>query len=223
MTSNEELSSKLKAILNLKGSPVAVRLVARREELPAGVPVLGEKIRHCQMIQKARGGDVFYATKEQHGCAGGAGALGIIETPENIRSGEFYFKLGRFKTLDSARNTLGAIPRTGKPFVATLYAPLEKAAFKPDVVVILGNPFQLLKIAQANLYAEGGRNTAAFSGIQSLCADAVASPYITGEVNFSLGCDGSKKNAKILDDEMTVGIPMAKLEGIVDSLEKIMK
>jgi uncharacterized protein (DUF169 family) len=223
MANHEELSSKLKTLLNLKGSPVAVKLVTRREEIPAGVPELKEKIRHCQMVQKARNGDVFYATKEQHGCAGGAGALGVAETPENIRTGEFYYKLGRFKTLDAARKTLGAVPRTGKQLVATLYAPLEKASFKPDVIVILGNPAQLLKIAQANVYEKGGRNVAGFSGIQSLCADAVASPFNTGEINFSLGCDGSKKNAKIPDDELSVGIPAAKLEGVVEALEKISK
>ena len=94
MPNYEELSSKLKKLLNLKGSPVAVKLVSDKSEIPANVPELKEKLRHCEMVQKARQGDVFYATKEQHACAGGAGALGVMETPEKIKTGEFYFSLG---------------------------------------------------------------------------------------------------------------------------------
>jgi uncharacterized protein (DUF169 family) len=223
MANYEELSSKLKTLLGLKGSPVAVKLIKERSEIPSGVPELKEKVRHCEMVQKARGGDVFYATKEQHACAGGAGALGIMETPEKIKSGEFYYSLGRFKTLESAKKTMDAVPRTNKHFVASLYAPLEKANFKPDVVVILGNPKQLLKIAQSSIYEKGGRNNVSFSGIQSVCADAVAQPYNTNEMNASFGCDGSRKFAKIADDELVVGIPIAKLEGFVEALEKISK
>ncbi len=223
MSSYAEMSSKLKTLLGLKGSPVAVRLIKERSEIPAGTPELKEKLRHCEMVQKARGGDVFYATKEQHACAGGAGALGVVETPEKIKSGEFYFGLGRFKTLESAKKTMDAVPRTNKHFVASMYAPLEKAGFKPDVVVIIGNPKQLLKIAQSNIFEKGGRNIVSFSGIQSVCADAVAPPYNTGEVNATFGCDGSRKNAKITDDELVVGIPGAKLEGLVEALEKISK
>lgn len=223
MANYAEMSSKLKTLLGLKGSPVAVRLIKERSEIPAGTPELKEKLRHCEMVQKARGGDVFYATREQHACAGGAGALGIMETPEKIKSGEFYFGLGRFKTLESAKKTMDAVPRTNKQFIASLYAPLEKAGFKPDAIVIIGNPKQLLKIAQSNIYEKGGRNIVSFSGIQSVCADAVAQVYNTGEMNASFGCDGSRKNAKIADDELVVGIPEAKLEGLVEALEKITK
>jgi hypothetical protein len=150
MSTYEELSLKLKSSLGLKGSPVAVKLVRTREELPAGVPEIGEKVRHCEMVQKARNGDVFYATKEKHACAGGAGALGVAETPPKVLNGEFYFSLGDFATAGSAKRTTGSITRVDEDYVATLYAPLEKAAFKPDVVVIIGNPRQMMRIAKEN-------------------------------------------------------------------------
>lgn len=222
MSTYEELSTKLKTILKLKGSPVAVKLVNGKEEIPAGMQEITEKLRHCEMVQKARSGSAFYATKDHHACAGGAGALGVMETPEKIKTGEFYFGLGRFKTLEAAKKTMDAVPRTGKHFFATMYAPLEKASFKPDVIVIIGDPNQMLRIAQANVY-EGGRNIVSFAGIQSLCADAVAQVYNTGEINATFGCDGSRKYAKIANDELIIGIPADKLENIVAVLEKIVK
>lgn len=220
MSTYEELSSKLKSMLGLKGSPVAVKLVRAKEEIPAGVAEIGEKVRHCEMVQKARHGATFYATTEKHACAGGAGALGITETPEKIHSGEFYFGLGRFSTKGAAKRTMNAVPRVDDEFYATMYAPLETAAFHPDVIVVIGNPAQMLRVAQANIFGTGGRNYVDFAGIQSLCADAVAEPYVTGEVNATFGCDGSRKYAKIADDELIVGIPVEKLESIVKALEK---
>ena len=221
MSTYEELSSKLKAQLGLKGSPVAVKLLRTRDEIPAGVPEIGEKIRHCEMVQKARNGDVFYATKDKHACHGGAGALGVMETPQNILNGEFYFKLGDFSSLGAAKRTSNAVTRVDEDFVATMYAPLDKAAFKPDVVIIIGTPKQMLRLAKANIYGLGGRNFADFSGIQSVCADAVAEPFMTGDLNFTLGCAGSRKNAKIADEEMIAGVPGEKLDMLVAALEKL--
>lgn len=220
MSVNEELSTKLKAILSLKGSPVAVKLVLSKEELPAGLPEISEKVRHCEMVQKARHGEAFYATIEKHACTGGASALGLTETPPKIKSGEFYYSLGRFSTRAAAKRTMDAVAKVDEKFYATAYAPLEKATFQPDVIVVIGNPAQLLRIAQANIYALGGRNYVDFAGIQSVCADAVAEPYIMGDVNATFGCDGSRKYAKIADDELIVGIPAEKLEALVHALEK---
>ena len=89
--------------------------------------------------------------------------------------------------------------------------------------MVIGDPKQMLRIAQANIYEEGGRNIAGFSGIQSLCADAVAQVYNTGKMNATFGCDGSRKYAKIADDELIVGIPAKDLENIVSALEKVAK
>jgi uncharacterized protein (DUF169 family) len=42
-------------------------------------------------------------------------------------------------------------------------------------------------------------------------------------MNATFGCDGSRKNAKIADDELIVGIPAKELESIVSALEKVAK
>lgn len=221
MSTYEELSSKLKSVLGLKGSPVAVKLARTKEDVPNGVLEANEKLRHCEFVQKARNGEMFYATKDRHACAGGAGALGIGETPEKVLNGEFYYGLGDFGSTGAAKRTTGSITRMDDDYFATVYAPLENASFKADVVVVIATPKQMLKIAKANIHALGGRNYADFSGIQSVCADAVAEVYMTGAVNFTLGCNGSRKYAKIADEEMIVGIPAEKLQMLVDAVEKL--
>ncbi len=50
---NEEiqrLGKELVDTLSLRTSPVAVHLVQENEELPVGIPRIGENTRHCQMV-----------------------------------------------------------------------------------------------------------------------------------------------------------------------------
>lgn len=79
----------------------------------------------------------------------------------------------------------------------------------------------MLKLAQSTLFRVGGRINAEFSGIQSVCADACAQTYLTGRVNFSLGCDGSRKFSGIDDAEMVMGIPAEILPEIIEALRVV--
>jgi uncharacterized protein (DUF169 family) len=215
------LSDQLTSVLGLKGSPVAVKLIRTESQVPKGLNHLNEVMRHCEMVQKARGGSRFYATVEQHACKGGAGMLGLIDIPENIKSGEFYYKLGRFSSVEHAGDVMEAIPNVDFKTYATAYAPLSDAPFEPEAVVLVVNPRQAMMIAQANVYELHSRNTADFSGIQSLCGDAVAAPLVRDRINFTLGCSGSRKYAKVTEDELIVGIPMAMLPNLTDALKKL--
>jgi len=51
-----ELSQKIKDKLGLEKSPVAIKLVINEDDIPDGIPKIGEKLRHCAMVQKAATG-----------------------------------------------------------------------------------------------------------------------------------------------------------------------
>ena len=218
-----EISGMIQKTLGLTGSPVAVKLARSREEIPPGMAEEKEVLRHCQMVNKARKeGLVFSATADKHQCNGGAWALGLREITPTLRSGEFYFKLGKFESMAACKRTMEQIPHlgTGETY-ATLYAPLEKAPFIPDVVLIVTSPRNMLKLAQASLFRLGGRILSEMAGIQSVCADATASPYLSGKANYSLGCDGSRKFSGIADDEMVMGIPAELLPELAAALKVV--
>ncbi len=215
------LSRTLQTVLDLKGAPVAIKLLRTEADVPKGLDHLNEVIRHCEMVQKARRGSKFYATVEQHACKGGAGMLGVIDIPENIKSGEFYYKLGRFESVEHAGEVMHEVPGVDFKVYGTAYAPLADAPFEPDVVLVIVNPRQAMMIAQANVYELHARNNADFSGIQSLCGDAVAAPLLRGNINFTLGCSGSRKYAKVSENELIVGIPIGILPKLVDALQKL--
>ena len=220
------IAATLKDTLGLELSPVALKFAKNEDGIPAGVPEVKEVLRHCQMVVKAgTEGDVFYAREDKHACMGGAWALGLKELTPSLKSGEFYFKLGKFDSWAGCMRTIKNVPRVvppndegGPSTYATVYAPLGKTPFDPHVVLILAQPFQMLKLGQAVLYKTGGRVESSFAGIQSVCADTAAYPYMTGKVNFSLGCDGSRKFSGIKDELMVMGIPGELLADIAEAV-----
>lgn len=217
----EELSQKIKDKLGLEKSPVAIKLVLKEEDIPEGIPKIQENIRHCEMVQKAAKGEIFYATAEEEMCKGGAGALGLMEPPEKVKTGEMYYSLGRFSSLGSAKRTVDAIPKIEPVMKAIAYSPLETTPYDPDVVVIICNPKQAMMLAQAMVYTLGGRFEADFAGIQSICGDAVAGPYTTKKPNITLGCSGSRKFADIKSDEVIVGMNGENIGCVVNALEAL--
>lgn len=215
------VSEKIKENLGLTKSPVAIKFVLRKDDIPEGVKKLEDGIRHCEMVQKASQGEIFYATAEEQTCKGGAAALGLMEPPEKVKTGEMYQSLGRFSSLGSAKRTMEEIPKIEHMMYALIYAPLEKATFDPDVIVIISNPAQAMKLAQAMVYTLGGRVEADFAGIQSICADAVAGPFTRKRPNITLGCSGSRKFADIQSDEVIVGMNGENIGCIVNALENM--
>ncbi|MCL2687707.1 MAG: DUF169 domain-containing protein [Methanobrevibacter sp.] len=221
LENNKYFSKEIKDDLNLKLNPVAIKFILNIEDIPKNIDKLEEKIRHCEMVQKATDGEIFYTTANEQMCKGGSSTLGLEEVPEKIASGEFYYNLGRFSSLDSAKNTLDSIPKIDFQSYGILYSPLEKANFIPDVVIIITNTAQAMRISQAIVYKLHGRIEADFSGIQSICADAVAGPFINKKPNVTLGCSGSRQYADIKDEEVIIGLNGENLTHIVEALNDI--
>jgi uncharacterized protein (DUF169 family) len=216
----EAIGKELIGLLGLKGSPVAVKLAKTPADIPPGYLKVNEKHRHCQFVQDARlRGLTGFATQGEHLCKGGAAVMGIEPSPEIVADGTTYQKLGNFKTIEGAVETVRAIPKLDETVYATVYAPLEKATFDPDVVVIVATPRQALRLSQAYLHASGGRIAADYAGIQSLCADAVVAVKQRGVPNMTLGCNGSRKYSGIAEDEVIMGFPPKDLGALVEALK----
>lgn len=151
----EEKVNELKELLGLKGSPVAVKLVKSPDELPEGYSKLSEKKRHCEFVQDARlTGNKGYATSAEHLCKGGAGVMGIDPLPASVASGKMYHQLGNYETLEGAQETIVAIPKSSENYYASIYSPLERAEYEPDVIVLVITPKQALRVSQAYLRAK---------------------------------------------------------------------
>lgn len=215
---NKFLSNTIKEKINLENSPVAIKFIVNEKDLPKNMEKIDSKIRHCEMVVEASKGASFYATDDEQLCKGGSSALGLTEAPEKVKSGQMYFGLGRFKSIGSAKRTMDSIPKVDLKSYALAYAPLEEADFDPDIVVIIANPKQAMIISQASIYSLGGRIEADFSGIQSICGDAVAGPFTREKPNVTLGCSGSRSYADLKDEQVIFGLNGENIANLVDGL-----
>lgn len=218
----EEMSVVLKSALGLSDNVVGVRLFKSESEIPKELASMEKPIHYCSMVQGARKeGKSFLARPDQHACKGGASGLGLVACPDNIASGALYFeKLHKCETPDVGANIATNMPRIlPGSTIATYVAPLDKMVMNPDVVIFVGKPLAARRIVQAVMFNKGGRASFNTAGIQSFCVDATTSPFLKGEVNVSLGCDGSARNSGLEDDFVVVGIPFPMMEDICTVLK----
>jgi uncharacterized protein (DUF169 family) len=218
----EEMSDILKSSLGIRENIVGVRLFRTEDQIPKDLETVERPFHYCSMVQGARlDGKSFLARADYHACKGGASGLGLVQCPENIASGALYFdKLQKCETPDVGINIATNMPRLlPGSTVASYVAPLDKMVMNPDVVIFVGKPLQARRIVQAVMFKEGGRASFNTAGIQSFCVDATSSPFLKGEVNISLGCDGSARNSGLEDEDVVVGIPFAMMESICTVLK----
>lgn len=219
-----EYSIEIINMLDLKTSPVAVKIVPVGNEIPEGIEQVDKTMRHCQMIDRVRKTkEEFYTLKEDQQCRGGAAAMGLGQLPTKVASGDFYYNvLNHFSNVNAARRTIEnapmLLPNSSK---AVVYSALENTSFKPDVVVIICNPRQIMLLTQAAMYKSGGRLNVGFAGKQSVCSDGVVQAYRDGEIGITVGCSGSRAYTEIGDEEMTIGIPAELLGEIFRGLKTI--
>lgn len=210
--------------LKIRTSPVAVKLIPKGEKISEGIKKAEEGMTHCQFVDKVRRTrKELYTLSENQMCKVGAGAMGLGSVPEDLVSGELYYKeFELFSTLGASRRTVDMIPTLPPNSTeAILYSPLEKTSFIPDVVMVVGNPKHMMLLTQAAMYGIGGRLETSFAGAQSVCSDGVVQVYKEGKVGVTIGCTGSRAYATLTDEEMIMGIPIELLADVVSGLKQI--
>jgi uncharacterized protein (DUF169 family) len=215
----------MKAVLDLEGWPIAIKLLRNSGELSRSVKEIDEAHRHCEMIQKVRiHGISFLAPLSKQRCKVAATSLGLMKPSEELRRHqlqELFYERHRFKTEELLWKFLEDTPQISEKYSSVLYAPLGSIIVKPDVVVIICNPLQAMKVLQAYQYLTGQRANFSLGGLFSLCADGVSTPYLTGRINLAIGCEGARKHARLKDYELLVGIPYRIAEDLSMALQTL--
>lgn len=218
---NKEVGERLKKLLKLEKKPVAIKWSVRK---PRNIEKEKEKSRFCTKLDKAMNGEVFYATAEEEECMGGAKYSGLkdkCEFPANMQSGSFLIPMGVYKDIPAVqrswKHNLNIEPGI---FKAVLFAPINKAKFEPDIIFIVCNAEQAMKILHANAYDSGSHGLGADSG--PICSSMASNPYLTGKVTYGFGDIGSRNHMSIKPEEVMISIPASDILRIISNLEEMM-
>ena len=200
--------------------PVGVKLLTRR---PEEIIRLDGRFTLCEMLKKAQEGGVFYADTENHTCEAGPYVLGQREIEEQYVSGEFGAAMGVFKDARAAARLYHYIPRiAGGVANYTLFSPLDKLSFDPDVMLFLANTDQTHTLLRASSYETGSMWSSRYSAAIG-CAWLLVYPYLSGEINFiATGLGFGMKRRKLFPEGLQfVSVPFDRLTPLLRTLREM--
>lgn len=197
---------ELENSLLLRTSPVAVKMLEKEADIPkeAFRPKRdgGYHIAQCQAFgMSRREGKTVAMLKEDHWCPTALMAYGIVPKPENMSMfGESFtsFEVGKY--------------------IGVATAPLKKASFTPDVVLIYLNPAQLRGVLLAAMY--GNASQVSTHLFLPSCGHCVVDPMLTGKYCVVLPDPGEYQRALTLEEEMILAVPRDKMSALTTGLRR---
>ncbi len=201
----KKVNETLNTYIRPQTFPIAVRLFAAGEALPAKVKIpvrdLGYPIALCQAwALSRRHGMVVAVGKEDQCCIEGHIAMGFMDHPPQGGLGD-----------DSKNHEPGR-------YAYMVSAPIDRADFEPDLICLFVNSAQAMRLAQAAANGGGGIAPTLPSGMGS-CGDIAARTVKTDLSQFILPSGGTRVYASTQDDELIFTIPKSKIDLMMKALQ----
>ena len=195
----------LQTYLRPQTFPVVLKLCSSEAELPERVRMpmrdLGYQVTLCQAIGMSRRyGWTLAVGKDDQCCIGGALAMGFqAEAPKELSfSEEKRHEPGKYSHL--------------------LIAPVNRASFDPDILVVYSNSAQAMRMGHAAVMGAGITVSANATGMAD-CMDIVGYTAKSGECQFILPSGGDRNYGSTQDHEVISAIPADKVEAVMKGLE----
>ena len=182
--------------------PVAVKLVkdgclsSRGKRAGA---VLGSSSRLCQAVSAARfHGWTIVFPMDDYTCPISLLSCPILHLAEEPES--------------CGRSISGKID-------GVLIAPLHKAEFAPDIVVIYGNPGQVARLVQRALYEEKSEVSSEFMGTGP-CGGEIVFSFTKQKYSVTIPGNGERAYSMIGDEEMYFTAPGERIPNLLRSISR---
>jgi uncharacterized protein (DUF169 family) len=198
---------ELEDLLMLRTSPIAVKMLEREADIPAGAvrpfKDRGYHLAQCQAFALSRRrGETVAMLKEDNWCPAPMITYGIVERPEYTGGPpvEPYvcFEPGKY--------------------VGIVTAPLRSTTFEPDVVIIYSNTAQLRSLLLSMKAEDKSQVESRF--FPPSCGYAVVNVMQTGQYWVVLPDPGEHQRALSGEDEMMFAVPVDRLAGLVTDLRQ---
>lgn len=205
--------------------PVAVKLAKKGEKLDQKVKRpeadFGHPLAACQGLNIARTfGWTLQFESRDHACPLALVAAGSLD-PEDFLQGAV---ADLYQDDHEAALRMEAVyPRhEAGAFDQIWIAPIERCEFEPDLVIVYGNPAQILVLVHAANYGAGEGVVSASTG-RFGCANWIAGKAHSGECEYMIPCSGERVFAGTQDHEMSFMIPRSRFHLLAENLEIMRK
>ncbi len=219
-------AAQLKGALRLRTEPFGVaffkEVVALPEKTRRPSQVFGKKVTICQGVTMARVyGWAVGLAQEDLICIPGMLAFGFTPATDPILElAQLFCEVGFHPEAGPALKEVEALPRFGPQEVAALYlCPLERLTLDPEVIVVFGNPAQIMRLVQAAVFSLGTRVRGEFGG-KVECSSYLIGPYRTGDIRVVIPGQGDRTFSMTQDDELVLSFPARFLDGLLLGLKE---
>jgi uncharacterized protein (DUF169 family) len=216
----KQIDDKLSQYLRPATFPVALSVLGPKEELPAGFTSLAGRrtpMLVCQGVTLARryGWKVLLEPQDML-CPLGAVAVGFAPPSDDFLAGGT--GVPNWVCSDQAR----ALVAEGIPKLSErrwlIAEPLAQATWEPQLILVYGNPAQMMRLVQALVHHTG--KPLSFSALGGIgCASYISQALNTGECQMVPCGAGDRIFAMAQDDEMAFAIPAGQVEAVLAGLE----
>ena len=215
----KESINLIEAYLELDRKPVGVKFFFDKEEFDNfEVPQRDRKVTYCNSVQLASKGSAMKLTKENQGCPNGAFALNFTDVPPPISSGKGRFSKHIYKDEETSKSINDDMKFMKERPAGIAVMPLEDYKEAPDVVIVVGSSYNVMRMIQGHGYFNGYTDNLRTVGLQAVCQDLTTYPYNTEDINISLLCPGTRLVADWVPNEIGIGIPYSKWENVVQGV-----
>lgn len=217
------IAQNLDQYLRLAAFPLALKMLKNHDPLPEKVrrpqKDLGKRSAICQAVSMARRyGWALALSAEDIPCPIGNVAMGFMPPIDYYREGTLCEGLYTKDKAAGARSEEAVDKFPLGLYQTLLMAPVNRAAFAPDLFLIYGNSAQVLRLVQAALYHEGGKLTSSFRG-RADCSEIIVTTLLENKPQVILPCTGDRIFGQTQDHEMAFAFPAAWADKLMEGLE----
>jgi uncharacterized protein (DUF169 family) len=214
-----KLVMKMNCALELERKIVGVKFLFSQEDYEsADARPLKNKLNYCVMVKSAMAGAAVKATGDELACIAGARAIGLKEIDDFHKSGQNGKRLGLYRDMATAKKVRDGMSYCDHHAYGIMVKPLDEFAQEPDVVIIITNPYNVMRVVQAYSYYYGIQANYKMTGNQAVCSESTAYPYLNNDINVSMLCIGTRHRAGWNDNELAVAFPFNRLDKITEGL-----
>lgn len=217
-----DIGQSLEEILRPQTYPIAVKFVKDESEFPEGTRRPEQKIAICQALSLCRKfGGTMGITEEDSGCPGASLTYGWKTSIDQSQLAQFFHLAGYASDEIGAQRIVKNLDRLepGK-YGGVVVSPLTRTKIVPDVILVYGNPAQVMRLLQGTMNKEGNKLKSELAGIMASCTAGIIRTFNTGECQLVVPGNGDRVFAATQDDELLFTIPPTKAEAIIGGMKQ---
>lgn len=213
----QKYGTALRHDLGLELSPVAISCISHAA-LPQAPQ---EKVRICRAFLDAAKGGTLCVNKANNSCFGASWHLGFHKMTDPkiagmvkkfVVEGEKLFC--SYAALDTLMSQIGEVPDNSAS--SFLLSPLEKAEYKPDLVLFVCNAEEACRLLTLSVFLDGEMPKIKIGG--PTCRMAVIYPLVAKETNLSFYDYTARKLCNVEKDKLLLSIPYERIPRMVEAI-----